>query len=116
MPAVMSQLGLLCQRYTGLDLEMLHATLLVVVRLELVGNARHRTLGRPCGLARNSLGLPPCCLRIVDPGLVKIEGTVGHTGSGLTGIDLAGVTTMQQLEQMVLRLPVAACIANGANR
>src|SRR5450830_900106 len=81
-----------------------------------VGNTRHRTLRRAGGLARNRFDLGACRLRIVDPGLVEIEGTIGHAGRRFAGVDLAGVTAMQQLEQMVLRLPVAARVADRADR
>src|SRR5450830_711111 len=130
MPAVVSQFRLLCQRYAWLDLEVLHATLLVVwFRWFVRGNAdagsdygllvryaRHRTLRRAGSLARDRFDLSTCSLRIVDPGLVEVERAIGNASGRFAGIDLAGIAAVQKFEEVVLRLPVAARITDGADR
>ena len=53
--------------------------------------------------------------RVFDPGLIEFIGTLGLT-SGLLGlgIETAGVSAVQELEEMVLRLPVLAGVPDGA--
>src|SRR5436190_2399878 len=53
---------------------------------------------------------------IVDPFLVEVIGACRDALRAFAGIDHAGIAAMQQLEEVVLRLAVAARVADQALR
>src|SRR5689334_8239220 len=55
-------------------------------------------------------------LGIVDPFLVEVIRTGRDAFRAFAGVDHAGIAAMQQLEEVVLRLAVAACVADQALR
>src|SRR5579859_1401220 len=79
-----------------------------VSRFLLVGNAGNRRFVRADSGAGDRFHHLAGCVRIGDPFLVEVVGACGHTLVAFVGVDQAGVTAVQQLEQVVFRLHVLA--------
>src|SRR5476649_1021603 len=82
----------------------------------LVRNALYRTFRRAGHGTGQRLDFLSRAFRIVHPFAVELERTSGHAKRAFARIDLARVTTVQQLVQMVVRLHVLAGIADQADR
>src|SRR5437899_4515754 len=85
---------------------------LVVARRALIRDALDRAFGGPRGRTGHRLDHVPRAFRIGDPVLVEIIGAGRDAARALAGIDHPGVAAMDQLVEMVLRLAVAARIAD----
>ena len=77
-----------------------------------VGDAVDRALLGAHGAAGDRLDHLARAFGVVDPLRVEVVGAGGHALVALAGVDLAGVAAVQQLEQVVLRLAVAAEVAD----
>mmetsp|Transcript_19577 Transcript_19577/g.45579 ORF Transcript_19577/g.45579 Transcript_19577/m.45579 type:complete len:279 (+) Transcript_19577:693-1529(+) len=76
-------------------------------------NTRNRATSNTNGRTSNSFDSFLCKEGVVHPGFVEVEGTFGLALFTISvGID-PGVSTMQELEQVILGLVVCACISNG---
>src|SRR5450830_231289 len=87
-----------------------------VARIARVGNALDRAfLGAHHG-AREGLDRLLRALGVVHPAAVEVIGAGGHALVAVARVDGAGVATVQQLEQVVLRLAVLAEVADQTGR
>ena len=89
---------------------------LVVARRRLIRNAVDRAFVGPDRRPGHRLDHFARAFGIVDPFLVEVVGAGRDALRAFAGIDHAGIAAMQQLEEMVLRLAVAARIADQALR
>src|SRR3982074_418347 len=78
--------------------------------------AADRTFVSPRGRAGHRLGHFARAFRIGDPLLIEIVGADRDAARAFAGIDHAGIAAMDQLVEVVLRLLVAAEIADQALR
>ena len=98
-------------------LRFAHPTKTSVIRpSHLVRNAVDRTLVGADRRPRHCLDHFARAFGIVDPFLVEVIGAGRDAFRAFAGVDHAGIAAMQQLEEMVLGLTVAARIADQALR
>src|SRR3984957_20958023 len=88
----------------------------VIARGQLIRDALDRALVVSCGRAGHRLDLFTGAFRIGNPVLVEIVRTGRDTARAFARIDHAGIAAMNQLVEVVLRLAVAARIADQALR
>jgi hypothetical protein len=88
----------------------------IIGRRLLVGDAVDWAFVGAGGRAGHRLDHFAGAFGIVDPLLVEIVGTGGDSARAFAGIDHAGIAAMDQLIEVVLRLPRAARIANQVLR
>src|SRR5450830_1500122 len=77
-----------------------------------MGQLPHRAFGDAHGAAGDVLDVCLGLLRIQHPGAIELERAVGHALVAIARGMYAAVATVQQLEQMVLRLVIGARIAD----
>lgn len=76
-------------------------------------DTRHRAASDTNRRARHFLRHFLRFLRVVDPGMIKLEGTFRLTLNTVPVRAHSSIASMQKLEQLILALVVGACIADA---